>query len=96
MNIFYISNKILKFTIDSTMKWTKKVKFIIVLSFLMNMVPVLGQSPSTETDYLASTGKIYVVVIVLVVIFIGILTLLFSLERRLASLEKAAKMREEE
>jgi uncharacterized membrane protein len=50
-----------------------------------------GQTASTKSDFFESTGKIYVVVAVIVVIFLGILALLISLERRLAKIEKEEK-----
>jgi uncharacterized membrane protein len=65
-----------------------------LLSLIAVIMPIAGtiaQSPSVKTDYLESSGKIYVVVAVIAVIFIGILALLISLERRLAKIEKEDK-----
>jgi CcmD family protein len=49
--------------------------------------PVLAQGPVMDTD-MVRDGKIYVVVAVLVVIFIGILLFLFRMERRIRKLER--------
>ena len=43
---------------------------------------------STMDDFMRSTGKIYVVVGVLLIIFIGILAFLFRLEQKIKHLEK--------
>ena len=49
--------------------------------------PVFAQGPVMDTD-MVRDGKIYVVVAVLVVIFIGILLFLFRMERRIRKLER--------
>lgn len=46
-----------------------------------------AQGPVMDTD-MVKDGKIYVVVAVLVVIFIGILLFLFRTERRISKLER--------
>lgn len=48
---------------------------------------VFAQGPVMDTD-MVRDGKIYVVVAVLVVIFIGILLFLFRMERRIRKLER--------
>lgn len=50
----------------------------------------LVQSLSAQTDnpdFMRSTGKIYVVVAVIIAMFIGIIIFLLSLERKLTKLE---------
>ena len=49
-------------------------------------VPIYAQN--AEPDFMRSVGKIYVVVATIVSIFIGIVVLLFLLERRISKLEK--------
>ena len=56
--------------------------------FLSLMVPVFGQAENQ--DFLRSTGKIYVVVAVIAVIFIMMVGFLMYLERRISKLEKLA------
>ncbi|NNE28891.1 MAG: CcmD family protein [Saprospiraceae bacterium] len=60
-----------------------KSKVLPVLFLVFSMaVPAFA-----ESDFLRSTGKIYVVVGVLVIIFLGIILYLFSLDRKLTNLE---------
>ena len=60
-------------------------KFLIILfSFLWTV----NLSARTESaDFMHSTGKIYVVIAVLVAIFLGIIGFLVYLERKLTKLE---------
>lgn len=62
-------------------------KFIFIL---ISLQLLLAQSVAAQIegdDFLHSTGKIYVVVAVLVAIFIGIILFLVYLERKLTKLE---------
>jgi uncharacterized membrane protein len=65
-----------------------KTCLAMVLAWCSSIGFSFAQSPSTQVDYLESTGKIYVVVAVIAIIFIGIIALLISLERRVAKMEK--------
>ena len=65
-----------------------KTCLALTMAWIMSLGTMIGQSPSTQVDYLESTGKIYVVVAVIAIIFIGIIGLLISLERRVAKMEK--------
>lgn len=63
---------------------------LLLLSFLFTALHSFAQSaggPEMDTA-LQKNGKIYVVVAVLVIIFIGIVLFLVRLERRLRRLEK--------
>jgi CcmD family protein len=61
-----------------------KKLLIIIFSFLLTV----NLSAQTESpDFMHSTGKIYVVIAVLVAIFIGIIGFLVFLERKLTKLE---------
>jgi hypothetical protein len=56
---------------------------------LLGFLPVAAQSSAPSMDAnMVQNGKIYVVVAVLVVIFIGILIFLVQMERRLRKLER--------
>lgn len=92
LNNFFFTIKIPNLQYFSAMN-RMKTCWIIGIVWLSTLVTAIAQSPSTEIDYLESTGKIYVVVAVIVVIFIGIIALLISLERRVAKMEK--EMRED-
>jgi CcmD family protein len=68
---------------------------ITLLSFLM-MIGIASASaqqnaPVEMASGLYQSGKIYVVVIVISVIFIGITGYLISLDRKISKLEKEAK-----
>lgn len=66
----------------------KKLNLTILalLSFSVNAF-----SQETSQDFLRSTGKIYVVVAVIAVIFLLITGFLIYLERRISKLEKLAE-----
>jgi CcmD family protein len=65
----------------------KKITFALFL--LINSVSVFAQDNGIEmADTLRSNGKIYVVVVCIVIILLGLLGYLFSLDRRLKKLEK--------
>jgi CcmD family protein len=64
-------------------------KLIIALFLLVNSVGAFAQDSGIEmADTLRSNGKIYVVVACIVIILVGLLGYLFSLDRRLKKLEK--------
>lgn len=60
-------------------------KFLIVLFSILWTVEMSAQTESL--DFMHSTGKIYVVIAVLVAIFLGIIGFLVFLERKLTKLE---------
>ncbi len=60
----------------------------LFLTTLLTVIASLAFGQAENNDFLRSTGKIYVVVAVLVCTFIGIVALLVYLERRIAKLEK--------
>ena len=66
----------------------KKLSFLMLL--LLSFTTVFAQaSQSTDmADALRSSGKIYVVVAIIAVIFIGLAIYLFSIDRRLKKIEK--------
>lgn len=60
---------------------------LLLASLLLTTKLTFAQGPVMDTD-MVRDGKIYVVVAVLVVIFIGILLFLFRMERRIRKLER--------
>ena len=66
----------------------KKLSFLLLL--LLSFTTVFAQTgQSTDmADALRSSGKIYVVVLVIAIIFIGLAIYLFSIDRRLKKIEK--------
>lgn len=71
----------------------KKISFL--LSLLLLATICFAQQQASEivemADRLRSSGKIYVVVTVLMVIFSGIIVYLISIDRKLSRLEKQNK-----
>lgn len=66
-------------------------KLMVSILFIFAMLSSFAQEKVEMAEELRSSGKIYVVVAVIVVIFLGIATYLFYLERRLSKLEKEQK-----
>jgi len=64
------------------------INTITVAIFLAFANLVQAQTTPTKSDFFDSSGKIFVAVAVLAVIFIGILIMMISIERRLAKIEK--------
>ncbi|ASU35358.1 hypothetical protein MuYL_3473 [Mucilaginibacter xinganensis] len=55
----------------------------------MSYIAVFAQGNGVEmADELRSSGKIYVVVTIIVIIFVGLALYLFSIDRRLKKIEK--------
>jgi len=66
---------------------------LLLLLLLSTALPLFAQPPGEQVEMatvLHQSGKIYLVVLVLVTIFAGVLTMLIRLERRLSRLEKNA------
>lgn len=64
-------------------------KLIFAIILLLSSVQLFAQSGTVEmADELRSNGKIYVVVICIVIILLGLLIYLFSLDKRLKKIEK--------
>ncbi|HRO07591.1 MAG TPA: CcmD family protein [Saprospiraceae bacterium] len=63
-----------------------------IFSFLLNII-LLSQvhAQGDSLDFLRSTGKIYTVVAVIVIIFIGIVMYLYRIDNKLTKLENQFK-----
>ena len=66
-------------------------KIIPFLLSLILSVSASAQGEQISSGFMRSNLKIYVVVAVLVLIFLGIVLFLFSLERRLKKLEESSQ-----
>ncbi|KRT16191.1 MULTISPECIES: CcmD family protein [Pedobacter] len=65
----------------------KKIFFSLIL--MMATMQLFAQDNGVEmADSLRSNGKIYVVVICIVIILVGLLAYLFSIDKRLKKIEK--------
>jgi CcmD family protein len=67
----------------------KKTLSLLTL-FVLSTITTLSAQPESA-DFMRSTGKIYVVIAVLCIIFIGIVIFLINLDRKLQRLEKEIK-----
>jgi CcmD family protein len=65
-------------------------KSIILILFLLSFVTAIAQPAQSVdmADALRSSGKIYVVIAIIVIIFTGLAIYLFSIDRRLKKIEK--------
>jgi CcmD family protein len=65
-------------------------KITCFISLLLSFVSAFAQSPSSVemADEMRKSGKIYVVIAVIVVVFAGLAIYLFSMDRRLKKLER--------
>ncbi len=69
------------------MNRTTSKKRLALILLLLGSATASWASQTATTDFMRSTGKIYVVVAVIAVVFIGIVLFLIFLERRLTKLE---------
>lgn len=66
-------------------------KFLILLLLMINGIAAFAQNNGGPemADALRSSGKIYVVILVICIIFAGLAIFLFSIDRRLKKIEKS-------
>ncbi len=72
-------------------KSRQTVKWLWMLFFAFVSKWSLAQSDVEMADVMRSNGKIYVVVAVLVIIFLGLVVYLISLDKKVSKLEKEIK-----
>ena len=65
-----------------------KVRFIVPIALLIFHVPAFSQNGAVAVDYLRSIGKIYAVVAVVLLLFLGLVLYLIALDRKVTKLEK--------
>ncbi|MHB8208999.1 CcmD family protein [Mucilaginibacter sp.] len=65
----------------------KKLTFLLLLLFSYTGVFAQSNLSVTMDDTLQSSGKIYVVVTIIAIIFVGLALYLFSIDRRLKKIE---------
>lgn len=61
------------------------IRYLIIM--LCCLLPLMGHAQDS-LDFLRSTGKIYAVVLTVVVLFLGIVWYLWRLDRRVSKMEK--------
>ncbi len=70
-----------------TSKMKKITSFILLLLSAVSVF-AQGAEPVPMADELNKSGKIYVVIVTIVIVFAGLAVYLFSMDRRLKRLEK--------
>jgi CcmD family protein len=68
-----------------------KIKKFVSLTIIMMLWLGIATAQGSNLDFLRSTGKIYAVVTVIAVIFVGIVIFLFRLDNKLTKLENQIK-----
>lgn len=68
-----------------------KIKNILLLFVLFSILPLEVFAEASTIDFLRSTGKIYSVIAVFVIILLGIGYFLIRMDRKLTKLEKQLK-----
>ena len=69
-------------------------KIAIILMLLIMTLNLFAQANDVEmADALRSNGKIYIVVICIVIILLGLLSYLFVIDKRLKMLEKKSTLK---
>ncbi len=64
-------------------------KITLLLLLLLSFVTVFAQDSSVEmADAFRSSGKIYVVITTIAIVFVGLAIYLFAIDRRLKKIEK--------
>jgi hypothetical protein len=71
------------------MKFFKVYRFLTIILFMAISLP--GALAQGNRDFMRETGKIYVVVGVILLIFLGLVTYLVRIERKLTKLEHQLK-----
>lgn len=68
---------------------SKRILSAVLLALLLLPLNLLAQNPpASMADKFRADGKIYIVILVIITIFIGIIVYLFSLERKIKRLER--------
>ncbi|MBK9736109.1 MAG: CcmD family protein [Saprospiraceae bacterium] len=67
------------------------MKKILSLTVINLCLSIALQAQDNSVDFLRSTGKIYSVVLVIAIIFLGITIFLYRLDRKLTKLENQIK-----
>lgn len=67
-------------------------KNVLLLLLVLNSVTVFAQSTDVQmADTFRGSGKIYVVIAIIAIIFLGLAIYLFSMDKRLRKIEKFEK-----
>ena len=75
------------------LKMKKMYKTILILVAALSQFSLFAQTEVEMADTLRSEGKIYVVVAIMLVIFVGLIGYLFLMDRKVSRLEKKISQR---
>jgi hypothetical protein len=73
-----------------------KIKLLAVAGFLLSVIPTFSQQEVPMADQLRSEGKIYVVVIMILIILTGFIIYLFLMDKKVKKLEKLVSERKKQ
>jgi hypothetical protein len=73
-----------------------KIKFLCSAALLLSFIPSLAQQDVPMADALRSEGKIYVVVIMILIVLAGLITYLFLMDKKVKKLEKMVSERKKQ
>ena len=74
------------------MKLLRKIILFSLYLFIATKILAQDSLNNTNTGFMNSNGKIYVVMAVVVVIVLGLFIYLFSIDRKISKLEKKEKL----
>lgn len=66
-------------------------KFLSILLFLLVSTNLFAQQDVEMADQLRADGKIWVVIAVIIIVFLGLIVYLVNLDRKITKLEKEIK-----
>lgn len=73
-----------------------KSKLIYSLALLLSFIPSFAQQDVPMADNLRSEGKIYVVVIMILIVLAGLIIYLFLMDKKVKKLEKLVSERKKQ
>jgi protein-S-isoprenylcysteine O-methyltransferase Ste14 len=73
-----------------------KIKLLAVAGFLLSFIPAFAQQEVPMADQLRSEGKIYVVVIMILIVLAGLIIYLFLMDKKVKKLEKLVSERKKQ
>jgi hypothetical protein len=65
-----------------------KIKTLSVLACILSVLPAFAQEPVPMADQLRSEGKIYVVILMILIVLTGLIVYLFFMDKKVKKLEK--------
>lgn len=73
-----------------------KIKLLSVVGLLLSFIPTFAQQEVPMADQLRSEGKIYIVVIMILIVLAGLIFYLFLMDKKVKKLEKLVSERKKQ